>query len=343
MRHPIAIVLFFFLLCLSCNSPKGKSDAHAFYSWSAFYQPADSSAKLPSATFNHLYLHYYDVTWSDEYKIPLPKPSFRQQFVDSAFYGKNPFTPVIHIENMVLEKLPIDSMAPLAAKMNSKMELLSSQILQQSAVKPDDEIQIDCNWTPATKDKYFILLLQLKQLQPKKELSATVNLYAFKEKATMGVPPVTRAMLQCYDIGRSNDTSSMNANLDAAILPGYFKDSVYPLPLDLAFPVGGWMVHYRDGKKLGYPYLFEFFKEGKSVFGEEGKDQFKLLRDTSYLGTDFKLNDILRREAVQPEVLASAIKYISGKIKYRRIAFWYWNPPVTYQYRDLIRQTFAEH
>ncbi|MBV8251205.1 MAG: hypothetical protein JO154_01260 [Chitinophaga sp.] len=341
MCRPIAIVLFLF--CISCNSRKEKSDTQAFYSWSAFYQPTDSSAKLPSSTFNHLYLHYYDVTWSDEYHIPLPKPSFRQQFVDSTFYGGNAFTPVIHIENTVLEKLPMDSMVPLAAKMNSKLELLSSQIHQQSAVTPDDEIQFDCNWTPDTKDKYFILLLQFKQLQPKKELSATVNLYAFKERATMGVPPVNRVMLQCYDIGRSNDTSSNNANLDSTILAGYFKGGVYPLPLDLAFPVGGWMVHYREGKKLGYPYLFEFFKEYKSLFEAKDQEQFTLLKDTSYLGTDYKVNDILRREAVQPAVLASAIKYITGKIKYRRIAFWYWNPPVTYQYRDIIRQTFAAH
>ncbi len=339
MRHPLAIV--FLLCCISCKSKQ--ENTHAFYSWTAFYQPADSMAKLPSDSFNHLYLHYYDITWSDEYNIPLPKPSFRHQFADSAFYGKNPFTPVIHIENSVLEKLPMDSMAPLAVKMNSKMELLSSKILQQSNVKPADEIQIDCNWTPATKEKYFILLLQLKQLQPKKELSATINLYSFKERATMGVPPVTRVMLQCYDVGRSNDTSNNNVNLDAATLAGYFKDNVYPLPLDLAFPVAGWMVQYREGKKLGYPYLFEFFREDTALFKAEGEEQYTLRKDTSYLGTEFKINDLLRRETVQPEVLASAIKYITGKLKYRRIAFWYWNPPVTYQYRNVIRQTFTAY
>ena len=103
---------------------------------------------------------------------------FNKKDIRVSFYGKN--NPV-NVND--LAKKTFD----FIAQINSKNKI-SCQ-----------EIQIDCDWTKSTKDKYFYLLKKIKELS-KKEISCTLRLYPYKYPEIMGVPPVDKAMLMCYNL-----------------------------------------------------------------------------------------------------------------------------------------------
>ena len=115
------------------------------------------------------------------------------------------------------------------------------------------EIQIDCDWSGTTKEKYFKLLsfLRKKIASKKIKLSSTIRLHQIKFFKKTGVPPVDRGMLMFYNVGEVADISTQNSILDLEIAKQYLENfDNYPLQLDLALPIFSWGVLFRDGKMI---------------------------------------------------------------------------------------------
>jgi hypothetical protein len=139
------------------------------------------------------------------------------------------------------------------------------------------ELQIDCDWTNQTKDNYFYLLEQIKQ-QSGKKLSCTLRLYPYKYPDKMGVPPVDKVTLMCYNLINPIENKDENSLQNNGLLEAYLKKAApYPIHLDIALPVFSWIHVYQNNQFVGMISadkinLKEYAKQLKPMWYELEKD-----------------------------------------------------------------------
>lgn len=113
------------------------------------------------------------------------------------------------------------------------------------------ELQLDCDWTPSTRDNYFYLLKKLKSASDL-TISCTLRLYPYKYRENMGIPPVDKAILMCYNLISPLASGVKNSILDLEELSKYLKNSApYPLHLDYALPLFSWSMVYQNDQFAG--------------------------------------------------------------------------------------------
>lgn len=116
------------------------------------------------------------------------------------------------------------------------------------------EIQIDCDWTESTAEKYFAFMKDFKSmLEPKGiSLSTTVRLFQLE----YDVPEADYGVLMCYNTGDIRNWETDNSILDIKDVKLYaskLKD--YKMPLSLALPCFSWDVTFGNEKNmLGIEY-----------------------------------------------------------------------------------------
>ncbi|WP_440134686.1 hypothetical protein, partial [Chitinophaga sancti] len=265
--------LFLLLPFLLGCSHQPKPGSHAFYYWKFEEQGISDSdtALIKQLQVAHFYIHYFDVDWSEARGMPVPRAS-RYYYYNIVPFLKGSYCPVVFITNRTFDIMPEDSVEWLAGKISDKIRDMTAHFEESAAgaeylhgtnwqvEKPKiiarraslhKEIQIDCDWTPGTKDKYFHFLRAFKALNKENELSATIRLYPYKYYRKMGVPPVDRGMLMCYNMDRIDKLSTINSIFDKKVLSSYLVGTHYSLPLDVAFPIFGWYAWFRGDKFKG--------------------------------------------------------------------------------------------
>lgn len=160
--------------------------------------------------------------------------------------------PTIFIKNKVLSTASKGSLDSLA----DNISFLINKRYQEhfSHRKNYTEIQLDCDWTEKTRDNYFYLLKKLKDISGK-SISCTLRLYPYKYRSKMGIPPVDRAVLMCYNLLNPLTNEDKNSILSANELKKYLAGSgKYPVHLDFALPVFAWMQVYQNNQFQGIIY-----------------------------------------------------------------------------------------
>ena len=95
------------------------------------------------------------------------------------------------------------------------------------------EIQIDCDYTAKSRQKYYQFLKEVKAAW-KQKLSTTIRLH----QLSMEEPPVDYGALMLYNTGDPRKWTERNPILDARDVRPYVKWlNDYPLPLAAAYPV----------------------------------------------------------------------------------------------------------
>lgn len=241
--------------------------------------------------------------------------------------------PVIYIRNEV-----IASLDPL------RTQELSSNLLQQSkAFLPGGfpEIQIDCDWTQSTRDRYFRLLKMMKHdLPPNVTLSATIRLHQLKYRSQTGVPPVERGALMFYGTGQPSDTNERNSILDLDTAQKYLASlGDYPLPLDAALPVYSWGVLFHGHKFRGIlrDVSREVLEEGFSRSG----NIYRARKTVRLRGMTLAAGDWIRLDSVDPEVSAQALKMLLPGLRpdSRVILFHYHEGLTKYGSKEILSIT----
>ncbi|SDF10039.1 hypothetical protein [Chitinophaga filiformis] len=246
MPYLKALLLLLLPLYFSCNTHTSKAE-HSFYYWKSSYDWGDNwdlgwNARPDSVRkalgVQHFYLHYFDVDWSENLSMPVPEAEFASLESIGRLLEDCRYTPVVFITNRTFEQLPDSSCEWLAKRVADKINAFSDKLeisvidrktariydqlpspiyTQQDSIKKiitaarerlNTEIQIDCDWTAGTREKYFHFLKALRHYYPDKILSATIRLYPYKYTKKMGVPPVDRGMLMCYNLGDIKDAST---------------------------------------------------------------------------------------------------------------------------------------
>ncbi|WP_259068315.1 hypothetical protein HDF24_08885 [Mucilaginibacter sp. X4EP1] len=231
------------LACLLGSCKKSESVNTAFYYWkSTFSLSAQQSDILKQSAGNNLYLRFFDVNWNSQYHNAFPNAiiNFNQRA------NSLKITPVIFITNSTFENIAANAVDSLAIHCSA---LVNTIVLKQKINYK--AIQIDCDWTLNTREKYFSFLKSFKKVNGH-FLEATIRLHQVKYMETTGVPPIDKGVLMFYNMGKvTTNASQPNSIYNQADAVKYIsRIAEYPLPLDVALPLFSWSVHIRDGKVI---------------------------------------------------------------------------------------------
>jgi len=287
----------------SCNEKNEPREIESsFYYWKSVLSLTNfEKQKLDSLKVKTIYIKFFDVDWDEAMKKPVPVAKL--QASSYKLQGGISIIPTIFITNECIQKIDTSQVK----KLSENIYTLILEIRQANGFDSIPEIQIDCDWTESTKEKYFLLLNNLKPLTTNHKLSATIRLHQIKFLSKTGVPPVDRGLLMCYNMGNLKNPSTNNSILETEELKKYTANlSRYPLPLDVAFPLFNWKVLYRNNQYSG---LIQNLPDTvfNSSFCTQTGNRFKIIKDTLLAGYELRKGDMLRDEQSDiKEVLASA-------------------------------------
>ena len=234
------IVLFLFLvLLIGCKrTPSETSTKLSFYYWRTQYN-LDSIERntLNELAIDKLYIRYFDVGLKQGQAVPITPIVFKES-VDSLN-----IVSVIYIKNEVMLKKDLN-VKELAARIDQFIK----QINEKNQIE-SNEIQIDCDWSLQSKERFFKFIDELTYISQSK-ISSTIRLHQIKYAHKTGIPKVDHGALMYYNMGGiSSDTlNSIYDRTTANKYLGNFED--YPLPLNYALPIYSWAVISRNQKVI---------------------------------------------------------------------------------------------
>lgn len=319
LRLPSSFCLI--LLTLFCVSCKQQDQAIiSFYYWKQNFQLSKGQSDILAQTnCKKIYVRFFDVKWNAKAKIPYPEAIINFQHKPAVL----DITPVVFITNQTFEKLDQQGIDSLAVKCNDLLKNLAAK--QQLNYKA---IQIDCDWTLGTKDKYFKFLQSLRLLS-KKTLEATIRLHQVKYQFKTGIPPVDRGVLMFYNMGKlSADLKEPNSIYNAKTAEKYIGSlNDYLLPLDIALPIFSWALQIRDNKviqvygKIGRTEL----NNAQNFSPTAQKDWYRAIRNFFRGGIYIKTGDLFKLEETDKTLLEQAAVQLAAHLnkKEKRTIIYY--------------------
>lgn len=298
--------------------------------------------KLDSMEVTRLYVRYFDIDQYGDKLTPLGVVEWDKMPAKNV-----DIVPCVFITNRSFKFLPDSSTQSLALHVFSKIQKLNSQ--HGKAIR---EIQMDCDWTPETREKYFAFLQTLKVLCSSQlwKLSATIRLHQIKFPETTGIPPVDRGMLMYYNMGDLKSPEETNSILNLEKAAQYTqKLAEYPLELDLALPLFSWVIQFRNNELEQLRSSWNRKDLESSALFEKTSDNWYQAKENGLFKKEYILkNDRFRVEEVDPELAKAAIIHLSSLWKTTpvNLSLFHYNPYEieTYSCRDIttIYHTAAE-
>ena len=244
MRIIVISFLFSAIVCISSIFIKDNSEPNhvirGMYHWKTnLYLDENDISFLKRQKIEKLYIKIMDISWNTVYQAyPTTSLNIERDIKDYSFLD---IVPVIFITNETLlhtNKKDLDTL--------SKKIVLKTQRLCGSEFDKIKELQIDCDWTPKTKDLYFELLQKIKQLVTHKTLSVTLRLHQLKNKKQTGIPPADKVSLMLYNMGKLTNYNESNSILNIEETKRYLSSSSYNLPMDFILPLFNWGVQFSN-------------------------------------------------------------------------------------------------
>lgn len=310
------IVGWLLISLVGCQTPQApKQFTPAFYHWKAVYDPGPAGRKLlQELKVRRLYVRLFDVDWDAQQRRPVPKSVVR--------FAKRPtgfsVIPVVFITNRTLLALPEAEVVTLAQNIVRKIQEIARS---QHLFFP--EVQLDCDWSPSSRGRYFSLLSIIKK-QMKRPISATIRLHQIKYTDRTGIPPVDRGMLMFYNMADWKEPTTRNSILDLDVAHRYtgFIEK-YPLPLDVVLPLFRWTLVYRNNRFLTILNNVDRHQLMRLPFlrPQTDSNRFVSLRDTTAFGLSVRKGDLFRAEASDGQALLRAKSELLQQIPNQSLTF----------------------
>jgi hypothetical protein len=321
----IVIIGFF----LNPFQHKNQVPIKAFYYWKNYGDFWYESDILDTLQVRKLYVKYFEVDYDlDLGPVPKAKTELTMSRTEWDYEkdkdvlspnAKLNIVPTVFILNSVLKEPELNTRE--MAK-NILFLILKKYEENMEGFSCPKEIQIDCDWTESTKNVYMRFLRELKQEMRKNkslentQLSATLRLYAYKFPDRMGVLPVDRAMLMCYNLLTPRESGNRNSILDIQELKKYLEGADdYPVALDVALPT------YSNVQVFQNQQFKSLFYEEDSTFLsylKPLKPPFYLIsKDTLVDEVYLRKGDHLKVERVSAKQIREAIDVINREVQFK--------------------------
>ena len=322
-------VLFIGIYLFAWKEPKREASP-AFYFWeNRITLDNKEDSILSGQHIQNLYVKFFEVEFNE---VSGPVPISKTELILKSFeYDSLNVIPTIYIQNEVFKKIKTSELNDFADKV---WYLIRKRFEEKNLVgKPISEIQIDCDWTINTKDKYLAFLKVLKS-KINCQLSATLRLYAYKFPEKMGVLPVDRAMLLCYNLLPPVGSNNANSILEISELEKYLSGAEkYPVTLDIGLPLFSNAVVYKNNHFAGL--LHSDLNEVKTVLKPYTKYWSIVTKDTVFRQVALMKGDKVKLETISSKKLMKAIEIINENVslsEHFNVAFYYLNSNQLQQY-----------
>ena len=298
------IVFFLVVLALNACAKKPLTEV-SFYYWRTVFSLSETESDILKETkATKIYLRYFDLI--------LPKGSIEAipespiNFKDSI--GNLEIIPVIYIKNEVMLN-DKENFEKLVEKTLDYIE----QINKVNNIKTS-ELQIDCDWTLASKDN-FMRFMEILKSKTSDTLSATIRLHQIKYAKTTGIPNVDYGVLMYYNMGKIAADDS-NSIYDRKIAEQYLsKLSEYPLPLKVALPIFSWTVQIRTNKVVGLSAKISLDDLKSDDCKKITEKLFKVKRSHYLNGSLLNADDLLKIENISSEDLKNMASDLKKNLK----------------------------
>ena len=298
------------LLFLSCQH-KIENVEKAFYYWKSYdgYFSDREDSIVKKLQVQKLYVKFFEVDNSNEMgNYPVSKTNLNFSMPK----GNLHIIPTVYLKNKVFSQSSKGSLETLADNVHFLIEKYCKERFgKQPEVK---EYQMDCDWTLKTKDNYFYFLKKLKSLSGK-QISCTLRLYPYKYPDKMGVPPVDKVTLMCYNLINPLESSRKNSILDLEELKSYLPaKKKYPLHLDVALPVYSWLQVYQNNQfsKVVYTDI----KAVKKILKPVKPLWYEITKDTVVEEMYLRIGDRVKLEELTAGTIRQAIRIIKKNVAF---------------------------
>mgnify|MGYP001087413830 CR=1 FL=1 len=309
MFYRVFIIVLGVILLASCTEQKVEV-IPAFYYWKNKARKLSLAEQQALTTLGtkKLYVKFFEVeSDADIDVIPTAKTSLKLETAQSEIE----IIPTIFVRNEIFKQLTEPRLDSLAGQI---LKLVDKYYKEKYAVIAANyqELQIDCDWTSTTKEKYFYLLKRLKE-RSKKKLSCTLRLYPYKYPDKMGLPPVDRAMLMCYNLIGPLENKHKNSILDLKELKPYLvANKPYKIPLDIALPIFSWMQVYQYNRFVG---LLRVSNTHFDDFLQKVDGLWSVVKKDTVIGNTYlRIGDKIKYEAVDSTILNEAISVLKKSL-----------------------------
>ena len=227
------------LALLSCRRAGGAGEVRSVYYWSTVLDiDSQKAAFIGRHGVSRVYLRYFDVV-PDEAGRPVPNATLR--FKTGVPRGVE-VVPTVYVVN--------SCMAADTSGLAERIVRRVAQMCETNGIGPVNELQIDCDWTRRTRERYFAFLRTVGRLAADRgmRVSATIRLHQLAEAP----PPVDRGVLMMYNTGDFTSPDCEKPILDMRDAAPYVGNlGRYGLPLSAAYPIYSWRILFRGGRYVG--------------------------------------------------------------------------------------------
>lgn len=311
-----------FIIGFSCTPKKEKVVTRSYYYWRSSGEIGGDERKfLRDHQIKKLYVRLMDIDWSGvQGAIPVSagQPGLLDRNLNEYDSLGMDIIPVIFITNQTFEKIDSADIPLLARRVvrrclpaYDEMDKVYESKHRQSVLGDTPlEIQIDCDWTTRTRNKYFYFLNLVKEFIPPEKtiISATIRLHQYKYPEKTGIPPVNRGMLMLYNITDLRSYSPVNSIYEDKKAKAYFTPAKkYALPLDIVLPAYSWCILFRDRQFYQIENdLSENELKQQSFLQPAGKGFYRVTADTVFQDMFLRPGDEIKVESISAEVLRQA-------------------------------------
>ncbi|RZL50283.1 MAG: hypothetical protein EOP00_05045 [Pedobacter sp.] len=310
-------ILFFIILLTACQQKREVSTS--FYYWKTVYkQNKVENHYLHQFKSKKVYVRIMDVDLDINQKaVPIAPITFADSIPQHL-----EIVPVVYIVNEVLKSQSDAQLEQLAYNI---LAFVKAKVLQ-SGQKDYEELQIDCDWTQITRDKYFELLKKLKQHNRTRILSSTLRLHQLKNQEKSGIPPVDKVLLMCYNMGNLRQYGTQNSILDVPELQKYAGKNLglYPMDIDVALPLFSWCVAFRNKQYAGISKRINISDlQNKAMFSLQNNGLYVAKIDLPTFG--LIKNDEVRYEESKVIDIKKTAEYLSSYLSEKPINLIYYH------------------
>ena len=265
IRLSILSVCLFAILGCSNKKKEIVSEGNAVYYWRTTFRMNDYEHNfIKEHNVTKMYVRFFDVVENWDGKI---MPVGTMIFIDKVPQDVE-IVPTVYISSGAIAQYE-----QFKDKLLARVEDMASA----NGVKYG-EIQIDCDWTESSAEKYFAFMKEFKtMLEPKGiGLSTTVRMF----QLDYDEPVADYGVLMCYNTGEINNWETTNSILDINDVTPYAKKlGGYDLPLSVALPCFSWDVTFGGEKNLlGIEYDSYDFSDTKR-FSKVSENKYEIDKD----------------------------------------------------------------